>query len=88
MLAAGCRSLSTLFESSGIKTGERRLLFSEEASRRAVETASTEDCFGSEGGCELGRGRGRLDLRLDEDDGGNRLVVLRGKYGCDSLFRA
>lgn len=76
MVAAGWLPLSTLSGSSGIWTGERRLLFSTDASWRAVEIASTEDCFAS-GGCdELWGYLGGIALRLG-DDGSGGLVGLR-----------
>ena len=87
MLAAGCVSLSTPFRSPGTCTGERRLFFSEDASRRAVEIASTDDCFDSGVGDELGGDCEGVTLRL-EGLGGGRLAVLRGNSGCEGRLRA
>lgn len=47
MLVAGCLSLSTPSGSSGMWTGERRLLSRESASRKELDTASRDDCFSS-----------------------------------------
>lgn len=102
MLVAGCFSLSTPSGSSGMWTGERRLLSWEFASRRALEILAIDVFFsarvrgGNSEGFAMGfedcdEGAGDLEgvlARGTGTRGGERYTLLRGPGGLPAVFRS